>query len=102
MTSIEDFSYVTSAEHHLTTANGLPAGRHIILEATYRMWLWMNGIKANSGIAPLAATEQNLPPQPGHPIAEYAERIGLATYRVIVELALHDRLEPLSGRATEW
>ena len=38
-----------------------------------------------------------MPPQPSHPIAEYAEGIGVARNRVIVEVALHDRLEPLSG-----
>ena len=48
-------------------------------------------------VAPLTATDQNLPPQPGHPKAEYAEAIGIARYRVVVEVALHDRLEPLSG-----
>ena len=44
-------------------------------------------------IAPLAATNQNLPPKPGHPIAEYAKDIGVTWYRVIVEVALHDRFE---------
>src|ERR1035437_2906625 len=81
---------------------------------------WMNGVKTNSGVrmlhtrswdpplhqsshsrpiqvTPLAATNQNLPPQPSHPPAEYAEAIGVARHRVIVEVASHDRLEPLPG-----
>src|SRR5207245_297979 len=52
----------------------------------------------NSG-NPSAATDQNLPPQPSHPAAEYAEAIGVARDRVIVEVALHERFEPLSGFA---
>jgi hypothetical protein len=48
-------------------------------------------------ITPLAATNENLPPQPSHPTTEYAEDIGVTRYRVIVEVALHDRLEPLPG-----
>ncbi len=46
---------------------------------------------------PLAATCKNLPPQPGYPKSEHAEGIRVARYRVIVEVALHDRLEPLPG-----
>ena len=48
-------------------------------------------------VTPLAPTDQNLPPQPSHPIAEYAEAVGVARYRVVVEVALHDRPEPLPG-----
>jgi hypothetical protein len=45
----------------------------------------------------LTATNQDLPPQPSYPKAEHAEGIRVARYRVVVEVALHDRLEPLSG-----
>jgi hypothetical protein len=80
----------------------------------------MNSVKANAGprmedtylrdpsglqllhtrpiqIVPLAATDQNLPPQPGYPKSKHAEGIRVARYRVIVEVALNDRLEPLPG-----
>jgi hypothetical protein len=80
----------------------------------------MNGVKANAGprmentrlrepsylqsphsrptqVMFLAATNQSLSPQPSHPEAEYAEAIGVARYRVVVEVALYDRFEPLSG-----
>ena len=48
-------------------------------------------------IMPLAATDQKLPPQPSYPKSEHAEGIRVARYRVVVEVALNDRLEPLPG-----
>jgi hypothetical protein len=45
----------------------------------------------------LAATNQNLSPQPSYPKAEHAESIRVARCRVVVEVALYDRLEPLPG-----
>jgi hypothetical protein len=43
------------------------------------------------------ATNQNLSPQPSDPKAEHVESIRVARYRVVVEVALYDRLEPLPG-----
>ena len=48
-------------------------------------------------IMSLSATDETLPPQPGYPKSEHAEGIRVARYRVIVEVALNDRLEPLPG-----
>src|SRR5262249_48601500 len=48
-------------------------------------------------ITSLPATYQNMSPQPSYPPAEYAEAISVTRYRVIVEVALHDRFEPLTG-----
>jgi len=45
----------------------------------------------------LAATAESPPPEPSHPLAKYSEAVGISRYRVIVEVALHHRLEPLSG-----
>ncbi len=101
------------------TARTDPHERH------YRMRLlsWMNGVKADARVrmkntrlgepphlqlphsrpvqvSPLAATDENLPPQPSNPPAEYVKTIGVARYRVIVEVALHNRPEPFPGSAT--
>jgi len=45
----------------------------------------------------LAATAESPPPEPSHSLAKYSEAVGISRYRVIVEVALHHRLEPLSG-----
>ena len=45
----------------------------------------------------LATTAESPPPEPSHPLAKYSEAVGISRYRVIVEVALHHRLEPLSG-----
>ena len=45
----------------------------------------------------LAATAESPPPKPSHPLAKYSEAVGISRYRVIVEVTLHHRLEPLSG-----
>jgi hypothetical protein len=45
----------------------------------------------------LAAAAKCMPPMPKHPVPEYAETVEVSRYRVIVEVALHDRLEPLAG-----
>ena len=45
----------------------------------------------------LAATAESPPPEPSHPLAKYSEAVGISWYRVIVEVTLHDRLEPLPG-----
>ena len=42
----------------------------------------------------LAAAAQNLPPKPSYPIAKYAEAFRVPRYRVVVEVALHDRSQP--------
>ena len=38
-----------------------------------------------------------MPPMPKHPIPEYAETVEVPRYRIVVEVALHDRLEPVTG-----
>ena len=45
----------------------------------------------------LAATAESPPPEPSHPLAKYSQTVGVSRNRVIVEVALHHRLEPLSG-----
>ena len=44
----------------------------------------------------LAPMDQRGPPEPDHPIAECGQTVGVSRYRVVVEVALYDRLEPLS------
>ena len=83
----------------------------------------MCGVKANSGVRMkntrlwnppisqfshprprqvvlLAPMDQHGPPEPNHPIAECGQTVGVARYRVVVEVALHDRLEPFPVCAT--
>ena len=44
---------------------------------------------------PLTATDQCSPPQQSQPKPEHIQAIEIARYRVIVEVTLHDRLQPL-------
>src|SRR6266446_8162487 len=83
-----------------------------------RLLPWMNGVKAHIRIrmhdvdagnppahqslhtlpvhvVPLASAAQGLPPVPGNPISEGLKPIPVAGNRVIVEVALHDRPQPL-------
>jgi len=46
---------------------------------------------------PLAATDQSSPPQQGQPEPEHMEALKVPRYRVIVEVSLHDRPQPLPG-----
>ena len=45
----------------------------------------------------LAPAAYGTPPESKHPIAEPAQTLEVSRYRVVVEVALDDRLEPLSG-----
>src|SRR5271169_2275849 len=45
--------------------------------------------------------EQLPAPQPGQPVPEGPQTVEVSWYRVIVEVALHDRPEPL-GRVRHW
>ena len=45
----------------------------------------------------LATASKSTPPEHKHPIAEHAQTREVSRYRVVVEVALDDRLEPLSG-----
>ena len=47
----------------------------------------------------LAAAAKCLPPMPNRSFPEYAETVEVPRYRIVVEVALHDRFEPLSGLA---
>jgi len=47
----------------------------------------------------LATAAKCTPPMPNQPSAEYAETIEVPWYRIVVGVALHDRLEPLAGLA---
>ena len=47
----------------------------------------------------LAAAAECLPPMPNRSFPEYAETVEVSRYRIVVEVALHDRLEPLAGLA---
>jgi hypothetical protein len=44
----------------------------------------------------LAASSQSTPPVTNHSLPEHAETVNVPRYRVIVKVALHDRLEPVS------
>ena len=80
----------------------------------------MCGVKANSGIwmentrlrepavrqslhshpgqmMLLAPMDQHAPPEPNRPVAKCEQAVRVSRYRVVVEVALHHRLEPLSG-----
>jgi hypothetical protein len=48
----------------------------------------------------LAPSANGTPPESKHPIAEHAQTREVSWYRVVVEVALDDRLEPLSGLGT--
>ena len=45
----------------------------------------------------LAPSANGTPPESKHPIAEHSQTREVSRYRVVVEVALDDRLEPLSG-----
>src|SRR6266852_9760658 len=45
----------------------------------------------------LASTAEYTPPMPEHSIPEFAETVEVPRYRIVVEVALHNRLEPLTG-----
>ena len=46
-------------------------------------------------MVPLAAAKQTSSPEPGHPFRKHVQAIGVSGYRIVVEVALHDRPEPL-------
>src|SRR5690242_18150253 len=48
-----------------------------------------------SEVVPLTAAKQTPSPQPGHSFPKHVQGIGVSRYRMVVEVALHDRLEPL-------
>src|ERR1035441_5574059 len=45
---------------------------------------------------PLATMNQHRPPEPHQPISESMQAVGVSRYRVVVEVALHDRSEPFA------
>jgi hypothetical protein len=45
----------------------------------------------------LTAADQSFPPHLSNPKSEYPQTVGVPRNRVVVEIALHNRLEPLSG-----
>ena len=45
----------------------------------------------------LAAAAKCAPPLPDEPFPEYAETVEISRYRIVVEVSLHNRLEPLAG-----
>jgi hypothetical protein len=47
----------------------------------------------------LASAAERMPPMPYHSFPEYAETVQVPRYRIVVEVALHDRFEPLAGLA---
>src|SRR6266851_2297717 len=77
------------------------------VKATSRVWmentrLWNPSINQFSHPRPrqvvlLAPMDQHGPPEPDHPIAKSGQTVGVSRYRVVVEVALHDRPEPLPG-----
>ena len=47
----------------------------------------------------LASAAECMPPMPYHSFPEYAETVQVPRYSIVVEVALHDRFEPLAGLA---
>ena len=47
----------------------------------------------------LATAAKCTPPMPEHAFPEIAEAVKVPRYRIVVEVALHDRFEPLAGLA---
>ena len=47
----------------------------------------------------LAPSAKSTPPERKHPIPKHPQTRQAPWYRVVVEVALHDRFEPLSGLA---
>ncbi len=45
---------------------------------------------------PLTTMNQHRPPETHQPIAEDMQAVGVSRYRVVVEVTLHDRLEPFA------
>ena len=45
----------------------------------------------------LAPSAKGTPPERKHPISKHTQTREVSRYRVVVEVALYDRLEPLSG-----
>jgi hypothetical protein len=45
----------------------------------------------------LAPSAKSSPPERKHPISKHAQTREVSWYRVVVEVALYDRFEPLSG-----
>jgi len=45
----------------------------------------------------LASAAKCMPPMPKYLVPEYAEAVEVPGYPIAVEVALHDRLEPLTG-----
>jgi hypothetical protein len=45
----------------------------------------------------LTAAAKCAPPPPDDPSPEYAETVEVPRYRIVVEVSLHNRLEPLAG-----
>jgi hypothetical protein len=45
----------------------------------------------------LAPTANSTPPEREHPVPKYTQTREVSRYRVVVEVALYDRLAPLSG-----
>jgi hypothetical protein len=45
----------------------------------------------------LAPSAKSTPPERKHPIPKHAQTLQVSWYRVVVEVALHDRLEPSTG-----
>jgi len=45
----------------------------------------------------LTPAANSTPPERDHPIPEHSQTREVSWYRVVVEVALHDRLKPLSG-----
>ena len=52
---------------------------------------------ARPGQALLAATTQCVPPEPKHPVAKQTQTADVSRHRVVVEVALHDGLEPIAS-----
>ena len=45
----------------------------------------------------LTPTAKSTPPERKHPIPKHTQTLEVSRHRVVVEVALYDRLEPLSG-----
>jgi len=60
-------------------------------------WLSQSESACPGDSAFLAPATNGSPPVRDHPIPEHSQTLEVSWYRVVTEVALHDRLEPSSG-----
>ena len=67
-----------------------------------RTWLRKPSLSPSESACPgdpvfLAPATNSSPPERDHPVPKHSQTLEVSRYRVVVEVAWHDRLEPSSG-----